>query len=281
MTQTTYTYPPQQGYQHASPQAFIAVKRNRVKIHPKGNENIAYLQNGIEFQIEFNNPSGYTQKAVIWINGKQQGYALVLKPGEHFYLDRFLDNEQKLKFDVYDVDNTPEVKDIIANNGLVEIRFYKEYIPQPVIIYNNSWGTSTSNYKGIYDSGNFVGTPRSSEIKTKGSSTTRNYLYSSQTLTAGAVNESYTSEEPMAEMSLDESKIETGRVAQGNKSNQSFYEVNQSFEWYCNTTVKYRILPMSQKPHEIQTNEFRSYCPSCGRRIKKGWVHCAGCGEKI
>jgi len=143
----------------------------------------------------------------------------------------------------------------------------------------NCSGTTTHYYNSTISGDTFVGgTLTTSRSSRKGSS--------SGAISPNSANisaESYCCDFAPS----NPNKIETGRVAQGDKSNQEFVEVHQSFEYFANTTVKYRILPISQKPVEIdtvttvRTQDVRNYCPSCGRRIKRGWVHCAGCGEKI
>jgi len=50
-------------------------------------------------------------------------------------------------------------------------------------------------------------------------------------------------------------------------------------------------MPESQRPPKpvkvkkqknvIQADDIRTYCPSCGRRVKKGYNFCPGCGEKF
>ena len=267
-----------------NPEVFISVRKNRIKSHidvvddcsnTSKYESRVYLQNGTEFQLEFHNNTTINQKAEIWINGKLQNDALVLRPGEHFYLDRFMDKDRKLKFDVYEVDNNSEVKEIIENNGRIEVRFFKEYIA-PIV---------TWTYHNVYP---YTGTPwyydyrqYTSPQYTDSASTSKFTSYSKQRTSKATTQFFGTINTCCSNVNSNDDAIETGRVAQGEKSNQDFVSVDKTFDYFPNTIIKYHILPISQQSHEISTREFRDYCPSCGRRIKRGWVHCAGCGEKI
>lgn len=271
-----------------SPTVYIAVRKNRLGTDRVDGEDVVYLHNGTEFQLEFSNDSLFTQKAEIWINGKLEKDALVLRTGEHFYLDRFMDKDRKLKFDVYEVDDNEEVRDIIEDNGLIEVRFFKEYIapPQPIIwTYHNYPYINPYPYWGNTGTGSYInnvniGATYSDSSTSRSRKLSKGIQSRGEEVTSGRTSDA----EPQmfcGTMQLSDT-IETGRVAQGNKSDQDFTPVNKSFEYFSNTTVKYHILPMSKKPHEVTTrNVGRDYCPSCGRRIKRGWIHCAGCGEKI
>jgi hypothetical protein len=76
--------------------------------------------------------------------------------------------------------------------------------------------------------------------------------------------------------------METGRVDAGNKSDQTFSSVNYDFESYADATYEFKILPVSQmKEENVDTKDLRSYCTNCGRRLKRGWSNCAGCGTKL
>ena len=79
---------------------------------------------------------------------------------------------------------------------------------------------------------------------------------------------------------LSEKSIETGRVNEGGKSDQSFEEGSGSYSSWSSYTTTYKILPISQQP--IQAKDVRSYCPECRTRIRKqNWKFCPSCGEKI
>jgi hypothetical protein len=107
-------------------QFFISVDGNRLKQHP---DNTVYLDNGREFQLEVFNPTTSKILAKIKINGNYiSNTGLVLKPGQRVFLERYLDEAKKFKFETYNVESTPETQAAIANNGMVEVEFYKEYV---------------------------------------------------------------------------------------------------------------------------------------------------------
>ena len=116
-----------------APTANIAVNKSRLKVYnKKGDMPTYYLQKGQEFQIELFNPTTDTILAKITLNGNEisQG-GLVLNPGQRVFLDRYLDVAKKFLFDTYEVSNTQEVKEAIANNGDFKVQFYRESKPRP------------------------------------------------------------------------------------------------------------------------------------------------------
>lgn len=255
----------------ARPELFIAVNKNRIKSQDHDSDGgVVYLENNTEFQLELYNKTDKVQKADIWINGKQQGSSLVLKPGMHYYLDRFIDTNKKLLFETYDVEDTEESKAAIQKNGRIEVRFYSEQeilwttIGTPYLTwsyYNTGINYSnksnlTAHNTNLYDDGHV----------TRSRTTTSDSYSSGNDITACAAM----------------SSIQTGRVEQGSTSNQSFNNYYGQFESNPNTIIKYHIVP---KPREgqknVYTDEIREYCIECGRRLKKGWKFCAGCGQKL
>jgi Zn finger protein HypA/HybF involved in hydrogenase expression len=74
--------------------------------------------------------------------------------------------------------------------------------------------------------------------------------------------------------------LETGRVEMGESSNQEFKKISANFSEVAEKTIKYRILPESQKP--LEASSIRNYCTDCGTRMKKQtWKFCPNCGSKI
>jgi hypothetical protein len=77
--------------------------------------------------------------AKILVNGSYISDAgFILKPGEHQYLERFLNNSKRFLFSTYDVEDTDAVKHAIRNNGVVTVEFYDE------IEYFPNWLTTTT-----------------------------------------------------------------------------------------------------------------------------------------
>jgi len=74
--------------------------------------------------------------------------------------------------------------------------------------------------------------------------------------------------------------LETGRVQEGEKSEQTFENGYGTFNAWASHTSSYQILPISQLP--VETNEIRNYCSGCGTRIRKStWKFCPNCGESL
>jgi hypothetical protein len=114
------------------PIAHICINKSRVKIYDKETDPKVYLSKQTEFQIELFNPTTDTILAKITLNGNEisQG-GLVLNPGQRVFLDRYLDVAKKFMFDTYEVSNTQEVREAIANNGDFKVQFYRESKPRP------------------------------------------------------------------------------------------------------------------------------------------------------
>jgi hypothetical protein len=88
-----------------------------------------YLTDGEEFQIELYNPMAQCVLADIKLNGNPISKSgLVLRPGERFYLDCFIDDKKKFVFGTYEVEDTEESAEATASNGMLEVFFYKESV---------------------------------------------------------------------------------------------------------------------------------------------------------
>ncbi|NBP57939.1 hypothetical protein EBU71_15645, partial [bacterium] len=107
------------------PGAWIVSPKDRGRKSIKGDK--IYLDNGQEFEIEIFNPLKESVLADIRLNGNSIcKTGLVVKPGQRIYLDCFVDDKKKFIFQTYQVDDTQESLDAIADNGLMEVFFYKE-----------------------------------------------------------------------------------------------------------------------------------------------------------
>lgn len=267
-TTTSWNFPP---LTLCNPQAYIACCDNRIKSYQHEGEERIYLEDGTEFQFEFYNDSDCYVKAEITINGKTESSALVLRPNQRFYLDRFMDEKKKFKFNTFLTgnDDIEKLKEIIETNGRIKIQFYKEYVAptwkwSTVTTDSGNWGLDNCTYDQQLSRGRGM----------------------SKSLTAGGIQESFC----CANMSQREEpeEIETGRIEAGEKSNQDFSLSHKSFDVFPTATFEYHIMPQSHKPKKakkkrdvIVADDIRTYCPGCGRRLKKGWNFCAGCGKKF
>jgi hypothetical protein len=268
------------------PQAWVAVSNNRQKIYG-AKDDLVYLDAGQEFQIELYNPTSTSYLAKIYLNDKSiSNSGLILKPGQRYFLDRYLDEKKKLLFSIYDVENTEEVQEAIKNNGKVRVEFYPENsIPSwssmtvmpgqitwthptytnPPTYWGGSYGSGTPNVY-VSNTGGIIGTLSGSTLTTSGAGSTYT--------TSASVNSSFRNS------SISSTSIETGRIEKGGSSNQDFSSGYGNYSFLCSHKSEYQILPRSVKPVEV--SEIREYCTGCGSRIKKKtWKFCPSCGESL
>ena len=122
------------------PQSFITKGKQRLKQHI----DTVYLKNGDEFEIELYNPTQNKVLAKIEMNGNSIGSGIILRPGERVFLERYLDEAKKFLFETYVViGDNEDVKQAIANNGNVVVKFYNEDIFPNRTLYD-SGNISTS-----------------------------------------------------------------------------------------------------------------------------------------
>ena len=284
MKTTTNTYVVNSGTE--SPQAWVAIKRNRQKIYNRQGKTQVYLKDGQEFQIELFNPTQTRYLVKFKINGNYQAdRGLILNPGQRYFLDRFIDDDKKLAFSTYEVEDTKAAKKAIEKNGLLEVEFYAEtFLHGNLIsyprIYNTPnwsqpiWTTNPSTF--WYGTSNGISNNAGgSSTLTLAGSTINNVSYTSGTVNCGTT---YTSTSNYSSV-VNDASIETGRVEKGEKSDQLFEQGYGTFGSWASYVTTVQIIPLSQKPAEAQ--EIRSYCTGCGSRIKKQtWKFCPNCGTE-
>jgi len=259
--------------------------RGRKKIYLN---NKVYLGNNQEFLIELFNPLQDAVLAKITINGKNASEnGLILRPGERFYLDCFVNDKKKFIFKTYEIENTTESLNATSNNGYIEVSFFREKTSQTY----NTWSctTSTSYLPNavtitpcnstitINTAGIGFGTINSSGINiTNGS----NALYRTNTSYTSNINGTLQDGYFLQKLSKSIDKTETGRVEKGSNSNQKFESISMDFESYSLTKVSYQILPESKKP--IETKELKkNFCSECGNKLKGTEKFCPSCGTRI
>ena len=276
-----------------TPSAYITKDRKRLKQFGQ----IVYLNNGEEFELELFNPSSTTVLAKIKLDGSYiSGGGIVLKPGQRVFLERYLDDARKFKFETYEVDGTSnEVLDAIAGNGDVVIDFFDEYKQpvwnNPITYVGGSFGGSIHTYNANTISGGHVNTTLSNNASFTSSSNTAgvNFNTTSISNTFAGPNKrgvlrslkskpNSRSEVTMDMLSMD--SLETGRVEKGGSSDQSFQTVNKTFNHYTCASSVWKILPVSQKVYEKQ--DLKVYCTNCGKKRKKDSdKFCSSCGNKF
>jgi hypothetical protein len=251
----------------SKPSAWIVNSTDRGRKSIKNGK--VYLKDSEEFQIELFNPLTDCVLADIKLNGNSiSKTGLVLKPGQRFYLDCFIDDNKKFIFSTYEVEQTLESLSAINNNGKLEVFFYKESVVsvrnwrdrfKTVIIerYYPSYPTypywTTTPYCGT---GTNIGTGIGTI--TIGTNTNTFNTYSSNNTTTGSYTLSgntmdqlnNTSNIPIA------GSFETGRVERGEKSNQKFNEIDMEFDNYHISSTILELLPESVKP--VSTSDIKN-----------------------
>ena len=275
------------------PSAIITSKNSEMRIY-EGNR--VFLNDKDNFEIRFFNPLTETIGAEILFNGKQTSKSLlVLKPGQDVILDRFIGEKRKMLFETYNIDGNNEAAVKAAKmNGLIEIKFFKERLNH----YFSSINTLNVNSR-IYPTNGLIG-----------GTTTNNNFYSSQTLTSDVNYSDYIAENLDKNIAYSEylcdstgqapspeyksttrsftgsplkkqTKVETGRIEKGEKSDQKLSVVDMEFESSSFYSVSYLLLPISQQ-QSVTYTEIRNYCPSCSYRVRKqSWKFCPKCGGEI
>lgn len=293
---------------NGNPSAWIVDSRDRGRKKIYLNSKI-YLENNQEFLIELFNPLQDSVLAEIKINGRNaSANGLILKPGQRFYLDCFLDDKKKFLFKTYEVENSTEALNAVANNGFVEVSFFKEKITprftNTVYTYVNLNNPSTwtiSNTNGVISNsistGGYVFESQTPISLSNTSGTNINSLYTSNStgnignLTTNSYYNTSSSYCNTSSLNLGDNlrfkttkslsdTVETGRIEKGDKSQQKFESVEMDFETYCINKVSYQLLPNSKKP--VETTELKkNFCSDCGHKLKGTERFCPSCGTRI
>ena len=247
------------------PGAWVVNSKDRGRKSIKGGK--VYLTDSEEFEIELFNPLTECVLADIKLNGQSiSKTGLVLKPGQRFYLDCFIDDKKKFVFNTYEVEATLESISAISNNGKLEVYFYKEsvvsinnwrdrfntviierYYPSyPTYPYWTTtpyYGTGTIGYSGTTTTGNNNITYGTNVTLTGSATTTGSY-----TLGNNLMNQlnSTSNNIPIA------GSLETGRVEKGSSSKQQFKEIDMEFDKYHISSTILELLPESRKPVELK-----------------------------
>jgi hypothetical protein len=243
-----------------APQAWVAKTKNRLKIY---DDKKVYLNKNDEFEIELFNPTQDPVLAKIYLNDNSISTSgLIVNPGQRIFLDRYLDENRKFMFSTYEVENSEEVKQAIANNGKLEVKFHALKLKTINI---------TSNLGNIYTNGYPNSFPPTY---------THDITYYNSDVNCSDRSFAQTSaSSPISKMSATKSRsrstIETGRVEKGSNSEQKFITSDLEFEYLSFHSVEYQILPFSVKTE----NDIRAYCTECGtRKRKSSWKFCPSCG---
>ena len=273
---------------NGTPCAYVTKDKKRLK---QVGQNV-YLKNGEEFELELFNPTSNLVLSKIKLNGKYiSGGGIVLKPGQRIFLERYLDDPRKFKFETYEVDGTSnEVLDAISGNGDVVIEFFDEYeirIWNNPISYGGSINTYNANSTGFrnlngYNNPTCVGGLNGSSFTTNTSSFTNQQTTLTGPNIRGKKSKGtlYGSEVTIDGYSSKDKSIETGRVEKGSNSDQSFQSIDKIFNIYTSSVSIWKILPESQKIYD--NKDLKIYCTNCGKKRKKDSdKFCSACGTKF
>ena len=269
--------------------AKIAIAKNLIKEYKTSNsERTVYLNDGTEFQIYLKNPYQSHTGIKISVNDKPIGNMLVLKPGQSFWLDRFLNENKKFLFSTYEVENTKEMEYATSKNGKVTIQFYHEkeksnpyVIPSSNIYLNgspvNSYGSSISYSNNINVTDTILLDYCVDDITTSCNSATQ------YTTTANAPKTRTRSADVDYKATKRLSKqgtMETGRVEKGGQSDQTFDYCDIEFDYWAFKTEVIQILPNSRKQIRPEDTR-RKYCSQCGKKVNPKDKFCSNCGAKL
>jgi hypothetical protein len=275
--------------------AKIAIAKNLIKEYKNSNsERTVYLNDGTEFQIYLKNPYQTHLGIRIYVNNQSIGNMLVLKPGQSFWLDRFVNENKRFLFSTYQVENSAEMKYAIDKNGWVKIEFYHErenkpfqYNPGSITwIHGNACGDNYNLFSSTTGSASNV-----KSVNTVLNTTTCYYDASSAITASSACTDRYEGEASADTLDLDinanrslhkhsKKSIETGRVEKGSRSNQEFEYCDIDFEYYPFKTENILILPVSRKQIRVEETR-RRYCSQCGKKVSPKDKFCSNCGAKL
>lgn len=272
------------------PQVHITAGKSRTKLFGSN----VYMPDNTDFEIELFNPSDETLGVKFKMNGKYISESmLVLYPGKHMFLDRYLNENKKFKYVTYTVDDNAESKEAIAENGNIQVEFYRE-VWKTGLALNSLPISGTINCANSGNTLTLNGSCTTSAANFGNASTNTYYCASSNNVGStftSSVNNLYDFnasklDEPTLDWLSDEVKkefneLETGMIAKGEKSDTEFNDVDINFETLSVAKFNFKILPLSQKP--IEPKDLAVYCSNlkCKRKAKKDDKFCSGCGTKL
>ena len=274
------------------PTANITVRKDRRREQRTSScERTVYIEDGTEFEIELYNPLQSMLACQVKIDGKDIGnMQIVLKPGQRAFLERYIDTPRKFKFSTYEVGTDATTRHAVANNGRVEVRFFRELTQQPLAVTNYSWSYLGPSYTVPCSS-----TPSTPTV-TWGTNQVASTLGLFNDADAGPVNAYNCSSrsfdqisEPAPELNrrgfgpslkrvTKDLSMETGMTEKGSASQQVFDECNYHFETFAFHTATMLLLP----PSRVEASDIRVYCTECGTKRKAdSWKFCPKCGTAL
>ena len=233
--------------QNSKVQAYVSVNKNRLKIYE---DNKYYLSNNTNFEIELVNNDDKKYLVEIYLNEHSIG-SIIIGANSHNYLERYIDDNRKFQFNTFEIDNVEETEEARERNGSIQIYFYPQITSYPKVSFCYSSFTN-----GPFTNSPFINSP----------------------LTNTPVDTCYSTSSSNTIDTYSSNTIETGRINEGENSNQTFTYSSNSFKDKSVYSLDYQILPISLKPYE----GIKTYCSECGTKIRhKNWKYCINCGTKL
>lgn len=266
------------------PTMFVTKDRHRVKQY----DDVIYLKDGDEFELELFNPTSNKVLAKITLNDHELDSGIVLRPGERVFLERYINDARKFIFETYQVDkNDSNVQRAIKDNGKVEVEFYMEKAEDIL------WGNGTFTYHPpVYGPPHWTTTPgvyysnTGTDVQFGSGDMTFDGSNIGHTLTtSGNVEMNIGNSEGIKAAGRDIVQCsvnieETGRVEKGSHSNQQLEYDNSKFNSWPTWRKVWKLLPKSQKA--FVKEELKIFCTSCGaQRKKSSHKFCPNCGNKF
>ena len=255
------------------PTLFVTKNKHRVKQY----NDVIYLKDGDEFELELFNPTSKKVLAKIKLNEIDLGSGIVLRPGERVFLERYINEARKFVFETYEVDKGDQnVQRAIKGNGKVEVDFYQEDVNPGNVVYGN-YGNNTYTYP---NPPNWNPPYWNSEPSFYyGSSDVTMNIGSSAdvTLTSNCLDLSGTKSMDRSMVQCSANIEETGRVEKGDHSEQQLEFDSTKFNSWPSWNSKWTIMPKSQKA--FVKEDLVLHCTGCGaKRKKQSHKFCPNCG---
>lgn len=271
--------------------------------------NDIFLNNGDEFQIRLFNPLSEKIGAQVSINGKSPNRLLVLNPGEVVDVDRFIDEQRRMIFETYKYDDGSQAaRNAVANNGIIQINFHKEFAPIQWPVYNTGTittmgfsGSSGPTYDNLYSlsSPNITigasGPVGNSGTQGLAGGTTTNCFHLSADITMDTNNAVFTassqpyiapgvyySEKDLSFVSDEQPQIKS-RSGSSRKLSKSIIKETGRVEKGEKSDQRFKSVDIQFETYAFHTiiyhlkpmseknsytKEVREYCTSCGYRLR-------------
>ena len=268
----------------SAPTLFVTKNKQRVK----QNNNVVYLSDGDEFELELFNPTQKKVLAKITINSYELDSGIVLRPGERVFLERYINEAKKFIFETYQVDkNDPNVQRAIRDNGQVEVDFYEEQSTPNIWVTNTyynpptwnppSWTVEPCVYYCNDNSGSVTFDANVAHTLTSGAEINISANNAEINLTSG--NADMKSME-RGSVQFSANLQETGRIEKGSHSDQVLEYDDTKFNSWVSWSQSWKIMPLSQKAYTRE--ELKVFCTGCGaQRKKSSHKFCPHCGGKF